>query len=128
YEHLKIIVVSKEVASEKALFSSVLDTFIRDHEMRRGIKIMIADGSAKEVLNIKPKTEEFPAIFIDTIMDNNIKSLDLIEPVQIGALHRYMLNQNSYVIPLLSMYEGGVSYNGVAVFDGKRDQLIGTLS
>ncbi|MFD2655832.1 Ger(x)C family spore germination protein [Gracilibacillus thailandensis] len=127
YEHLKILIVSSEVASEPNLFSSVVDAFIRDHEMRRGIKVMISDGAAKDVLGQTSETEELPARFIDKIMENNVKSLELIEPVRIGLLHRYLLNESSYMLPLLTSSAENVNYNGVAVFDGKSDQQVGTL-
>ncbi|WP_163583099.1 Ger(x)C family spore germination protein [Gracilibacillus saliphilus] len=127
YEHLKILIVSSEVASEPYLFSSVVDAFIRDHEMRRGIKVMISDGAAKDVLGQTSETEELPSRFINKIMENNVKSLELIEPVRIGLLHRYLLNESSYLLPLLTSSAQNVNYNGVAVFDGKSDQQVGTL-
>ncbi|MGN8648010.1 Ger(x)C family spore germination protein [Gracilibacillus sp. HCP3S3_G5_1] len=128
YEHLKILIVSHEIASQPDVFSSVLDGFIRDHEMRRGIKVMISEGSAKEILEIKPKTDELPSRIIDTIMENNIKSLELIEPVPVGRLHQYLLNKESYVLPLISLSGDNIRYNGVAVFDGLTDHQVGALS
>ncbi|MGP4040779.1 Ger(x)C family spore germination protein [Gracilibacillus sp. D59] len=128
YEHLKILIISSEIASEPNLFSSVVDGFIRDHEMRRGIKVMISEGDAKEMLGIKTETEQLPSRFINSIMKNSAKSLELIEPVRIGKLHRYFLNEDSYVLPLLSLSENNISYDSVAVFDGKSDQQVGTLS
>ncbi|WP_245780820.1 Ger(x)C family spore germination protein [Gracilibacillus orientalis] len=120
--------VSSEVASEPDLFSCVVDGFIRDHEMRRGIKVMISQGDAKDVLGIQTETEQLPSSFIDKTMDNNVKSLEIIEPVRIGMLHRYLLNKDSYALPLLTISEDNVTYKDVAVFDGKSDHQVGTLT
>ncbi len=127
YEHLKILIVSSEIASEPEYFSSVLDSFIRDHEIRKGIRVMVADGDAKDLFDIQTNTEDLPAFFIDTILENNIKSLELIDPVTIGTVHRYLLNDNSYLMPLLTLNEGNLAYRDVAVFDGKSDQQVGTM-
>ncbi|UOQ84783.1 Ger(x)C family spore germination protein [Gracilibacillus salinarum] len=129
YEHLKILVISTDIAEESELFSSVVDGFIRDHEMRRGIKVMVAEGAAKEILEVKSDTEQLPSRLIDTIMENNVKSLELIEPVRVGELHRYLLNESSYVLPLLSLSDDGyIQYDSIAVFNGKADQKVGSLT
>ncbi|GAE92402.1 spore germination protein GerKC [Gracilibacillus boraciitolerans JCM 21714] len=127
YEHLQILIVSPEIARDPDYFSSVLDSFIRDHEIRREIKVIISDGDASELLNVRTETEDIPARFIDTILENNIKSLELIDPVTIGLVHQYLLDDNSYLIPSISLMEGNINYDGVAVFDGKSDQQVGTL-
>lgn len=127
-EHLKVLIVSNEIASDPDLFSSVFDIFIRDHEIRRGVRVIIADGVANEILNKKPKTEEIPALFIETILENNVKSLELIEPVQLGELHNYLLGKTSYVLPQFSVHKDNIVYSSVAVFDGKSDYQVGTLT
>lgn len=127
-EHLKILIVSSEVASDPNLFSSVFDIFIRDHEIRRGVRVLITSGAATEILNQKPKTEDIPSLFIETILENNVKSLALIEPVQLGEMHNNLLGNTSYVLPQFSMHDGNIIYNSVAVFDGKSDYQVGTLT
>src|SRR5699024_9162488 len=48
-EHLNLIIVSSELAQKENLFANVLDVFIRQQYMRRGIFIAIADGKAKDL-------------------------------------------------------------------------------
>lgn len=61
-EHLKIIIVSEELA-KKGQFAHVLDFFLRNHEMRRTTKIMIAKGGeARKVLEVTPKNEKLPVL------------------------------------------------------------------
>ncbi|KAB8137711.1 Ger(x)C family spore germination protein [Gracilibacillus oryzae] len=127
-EHLKILIISDEVAREPDLFSSVTDSFIRDHEMRREVKVMITNGKAKDLLENESDTEQLPSRHINNIMENNIKSLELIQSVRVGTLHQYLLNDDSYVLPLITLSGKDINYNGAAIFAGKSDQQVGTLS
>ncbi len=53
YEHLQIIIIGEELAKEG--IDHPLNLFFRDHESRRKIKLVIAKGSAKDALRVKPK-------------------------------------------------------------------------
>lgn len=128
YEHLRLAIVSEEVAHDPELFASMMDVFMRDQEMRRGIKVIIAEDKAKDVLKINPDPEKLPVMHIDMITENTYKSMDMINPVTLGNLHSYLLNNNSYVIPKITVLEDKVNYNGVAVFHGSNDKMVGSLN
>ncbi|MBP2257712.1 Ger(x)C family spore germination protein [Virgibacillus alimentarius] len=128
YEHVRLLIVSEEVAREPEIFASILDIFIRDQEMRRGIKIMIAKNKAKELLEIKPEPEQLPVRYLDMISDNNYKSIDMIDPVTLGNVHDFLLNNKSYVLPKISLSENEVDYKGAAVFHGLNDNMVAELT
>ncbi|MBU5466046.1 Ger(x)C family spore germination protein [Virgibacillus sp. MSJ-26] len=128
YGHSRLVIVSEKLAHNPELFASMLDVFIRDQEMRRGIKIIIAEGEAKNILDIDPKPEKLPVMHIDMITDNSYKSIEIIEPVTLGRLHDYLLHKNSYVLPKISINNDGIDYSGAAVFDGTNDKMVGTLN
>lgn len=128
YEHLRFVIISEEVARDPEVFASILDVFIRNRQMRRGIKVVIAEGEAKSILEIDPKPEKLPVMYIDMITDNAYASMDMIEPVTLGKLHSYLLNESSYVLPRVRVHEDHVDYNKVAVFNGKKDQMVGDLN
>src|SRR5699024_12123610 len=65
YEQLRLLVISEEVALDGDLFASMLDLFIRDQEMRRIIKVIIAEDKAKDVLEVDPKPEKLPVVHVD---------------------------------------------------------------
>ncbi len=127
FEHLKIIVISKDVAEIPNLFAEMMDIFLRDPEMRRGIKVLISDGDAKDILDVKPENEKLTAIYIESIMENSFKIASVLEPVRIGAVHAHLLDQNSYVIPKIAAIEKGLRYEGAAVFHGYDNKMIGEL-
>src|SRR5699024_11667123 len=53
YEHLKVIVFSEELAREPGVFESLVDVFIRYHEMRRATRVFISRGNASDILDIR---------------------------------------------------------------------------
>lgn len=127
FEHLKMVVVSEEVARIPDFFASIMDNFIRYQQMRRGIKILISDGKAKNILQMDPALEKTPVKFINSTIDNSFKNLEVIKPVEIGELHGALLNQASYVLPIIKTKDDGIHYDGVAVFHGKDNHMVGKL-
>lgn len=128
HEHLRLIVISADVAQDPELFASMMDVFVRNQQIRRGVKVLIAEKKAKNILEINPKPERLPAMHIDMITDNAHNSMDMIEPVTLGGLHGDLLNEFSYVLPTISTHEDKVDYNGVAVFNGVNDRMVGSLN
>ncbi|WP_188455076.1 Ger(x)C family spore germination protein [Virgibacillus oceani] len=127
WEHLKIIIVSKEIAETKNLFAKIMDIFLRNPSMRRSIKVIVADEDAKNVLDVKPTNEKLPALYIESVMENSFKTASALEPVRVGQVHAYLLNQNSYVIPKITTSGEGIQYEGAAVFHGYDNKMVGML-
>ena len=128
YEHLKVIIISEEIAKEPNLIASLLDLFIRDHEMRRGIKVLIADGKAKDILAHEPKAEIYPVKYITAITEHNDKNIEIIDPVKIGKLHGYLLEKSSFILPRALFTGKGMDESGVAVFHGNDNKMVGVLN
>lgn len=127
YEHIKLIVISEEVAkSEK--FPDVIDFFLRYPEMRRGIQVMITPDSAKDILEFKPGNEKLPSMFIQSISRNNYKNARMVPPTRIGDLHGHLLGTESFMIQMVSkLSKEEVKLTGHAVINGKSDQLVGFI-
>lgn len=128
YEHLKVIIISEEVAKAPRLFSSIMDIFIRDQEMRRSIKVVISEGKAKKLLEIKPASENLPAVYIESVMENNAKSIEVGNPVKMGNIHQFLLDRSSFSIPRVVPDENRLKTNGLAVFHGNDNKMIGMLN
>lgn len=124
YEHLKLVVVSEELAREPNIFANSMDILIRDPEMRRETKVVISDEKAKDVLEIESPIETLPAMHIETVNENREKSGALIEPLRIGNLNEYMLEKNNYLIPRVVPTDGKIMFKGAGVFDGEANQLV----
>ncbi|WP_080875228.1 Ger(x)C family spore germination protein [Oceanobacillus timonensis] len=128
YEHLKLIVVSADLASEPYLFANTMDLLIRDPEMRRETKVVISEEDAEDILEIESEMEPLPAMQIELINENMDKSGALIEPIRIGDLNENMLEKNNYLIPRVRSVDGRMMFNGTAIFHGKSNRLIGFIS
>ncbi|WP_240377579.1 Ger(x)C family spore germination protein [Bacillus piscicola] len=127
-EHLQVLIVSEEVAATPYLFRSIIDLYIREQEMRRGIKVLIAKGSAKDILDIDTAGEKLPANYLDKMLESGMKKTGFVEPVRIGDVHEFLIGEDSYTIPKVSFSEKRPLYEGGAVYDGKRNQLVGMFN
>ncbi|WP_163970924.1 Ger(x)C family spore germination protein [Oceanobacillus halotolerans] len=127
YEHLKVIIISEEVVREPHVFGNVMDIFIRDHEMRRGVKVVISEGQAQQTFDMKPKNEDLPAIFIESVMENSTANANVLEPIHLGEVHEYLLGNRSFVLPRIFPLGNSVEYEGAAVFQGDTNKMVGIL-
>ncbi|QMV41878.1 Ger(x)C family spore germination protein [Cohnella cholangitidis] len=126
-EHNKIILVSERLAKEGKL-EEVLDLFLRDHEMRRAAKVMIAEGEARKLLELKPRIEKLPVLYINATAENPKKSESITPPTKIGEVHRFLLEEYSYALPKISAEGTKIKVSGAAVFNGYDNRLRGFLS
>ncbi|MEK3907606.1 Ger(x)C family spore germination protein [Oceanobacillus sp. FSL W7-1309] len=129
-EHLKLILVSRELAEEPGLFTNVIDVFIRVQGFRRGIKVAIVDGEspAKEILNIDPGHAYIPAQYINELLENEVTP-ETMDPLRIGELQELLLNKSSFTVPLLTKHSASTAnYESVSVFDGNSSRLVDTIS
>ncbi|GIO24845.1 germination protein GerLC [Oceanobacillus sp. J11TS1] len=128
YEHLQSIVVAEELAQEPHMFENVMDLLIRDPEMRRETRVVVSAKKAKDILEIEPTLEPLPAMHINTVNDNIDRAGGLIQPLRIGELNEYMLEEYNYLIPIVRAFEDRIIFNGAGIFDGKSNQLVDTIS
>lgn len=127
YEHIKIIVISEEVARSEG-FPELLDFFIRYPEMRRGVQVLITPGKASDILGVKPKNEKLPIMYIQSISKNNFKNARMLPPSRLGDIHEELLKKQSFMIQkveVLSPKE--VKIIGNALIQGHTDKLVGYL-
>lgn len=127
YEHLKLIVISKDLVSAPDLFPSVMDFFLRQAEIRREIKLVIADGKADSIMEIEPKGELLPIIYIQSSFENTDQTLQILNAPRIGDINELLLNNYSYAIPMIKPAEDHGKIEGAAVFRGDTDMMIGRL-
>ncbi|HJV45028.1 MAG TPA: Ger(x)C family spore germination protein [Bacillota bacterium] len=127
FEHLKVIVVSEEVAKTGEL-PTVLDFFLRNPEMRRGTVMLISKGRAKDVLEVEPPNEKLPAIYLQSVSRNTFKAARMEPIVRIGKLQGFMLSKQSYVISAVSPSEKEVKIAGEAIFHSVDNKMLGYLN
>jgi len=128
FAHLEMIIVSDDVAKVPGAFSNIMDLFLRDHEMRRGVKVLISKGNAGDVLKVEPKPENLPVMFLDSIIENAVKNPQMLQEVRIGTVHEYLASNNSFVIPKIEMNGERVDSEGAAVIHGHNDTMVDFIS
>ncbi|MFA1819510.1 Ger(x)C family spore germination protein [Virgibacillus oceani] len=130
YQHLKVIIISEEVAKEPHLFTNIMDVYVRDYDMRRSTRIVITDGesaSASSILDIEPELNPLPGMYIEKLMDGVYDNASAIEPVVLGDLHGDLLMDKSFILPQIELKGNFVEYQNAGVFQGYSNQLIGVL-
>ncbi len=126
--HNQIIIFGRDFA-ERGI-SRALDFFVRAKETRPTIKLIVADTTAKELLDEQPELNMMPAIYIDKLIEaqeNNAQAetTDLID--YINAMQSKTL---SLVLPIVKIEQNGENkvqkVDGMAVF--KQDRMVGELT
>ncbi|WP_130860326.1 Ger(x)C family spore germination protein [Gracilibacillus phocaeensis] len=128
FEHLKLIIISEELASDQQLFAGMMDLFLRDQEMRRSVRILISEGKAMDILDIEPDTDPLPVMYINNASENTDKVAGLIKPLRAGDLHEYLLENNNYLIPRIYAMDSKIQFDGAGVFNGETNHLVGVLN
>ncbi|WP_217594029.1 Ger(x)C family spore germination protein [Cohnella sp. GbtcB17] len=127
YDHLKVILISDQVARKGTGFADILDFFIRGAGVRRSTKIMVSRGEAAEALYADSPNEGLPASDIEKIAGNR-SSLEKLPATQIGYIHERLMNETSYAVQSLETSNKSVLVSGSAIFDGKTNRQWGKLS
>ncbi|MGN7469857.1 Ger(x)C family spore germination protein [Brevibacillus sp. SAFN-007a] len=126
YQHLKILVISEEVARKDNSFANAMDFLLRDPDSRRSSRVYISKGLAKSILEVKPKTEKLPALYINSIGENINKNARMLPEVRVGDVHEELLNPFSFVIPRVRAEANEIKMAGSAIFSN-RNQMVGFL-
>ncbi|RTE08934.1 Ger(x)C family spore germination protein [Paenibacillus whitsoniae] len=127
FEHLQIIVISSELLRTPTSLADILDYFLRNNEIRRGVKILISEGPAKKVLSIDAKNEKYPINYVESTINNIKNNNNMVPATRIGDLHEQLIKDVSYTIQKVSSSGGGISLTGAAVFS-PQNQFIGFLN
>lgn len=127
YEHLTTLVVSEDIAKKEHLFSNLLDTYIRNVNLRRGIKVVITKDEANKVLEYTTPGVKLPSMHIEELLERSSRETGLFTPTTLGDIEEYHLRKNSYVLPYLEMEEI-LSYKAGAVFHGPQDKMVGLFN
>lgn len=127
FEHLKVVVISEEVASTPGLMADVLDIFIRNRDTHRGIDVIISKDKAKDILEIEPENEMLPIMYIYQLLEKNLKETNELKNVKLGDIHEYLLTQRSFVLTEVANKEKLLEETGGTVYNGEMEKIIGKL-
>ncbi|MDI3508763.1 MAG: hypothetical protein PWP55_955 [Clostridiales bacterium] len=87
FGHQKVLIIGKELAERHNLLD-VLDFWARDPESTRGIKVLIADGLAKDILSAQPQMAQSASTFIADQLQQGAKTARFIDTDLCDFLHK----------------------------------------
>jgi Ger(x)C family germination protein len=123
--HLRIIVLNEKIAKKGT--EQFNDFLKRNPEIRRTCSLVVSKESAADYLNIVPKLERIPSLYLADLVDN-LTGLGKFPPSFIGlywSIHSSK-GQEPY-LPYLSIKEKStIQLNGLAYFYG--DKMTGKTS
>ncbi|OIJ21935.1 hypothetical protein BKP45_04450 [Anaerobacillus alkalidiazotrophicus] len=128
YEHLKVILINEELLKTGAMIGHLIDFYIRDHEMRRNALVYISKGAANGSLQHKLPLEIMPAKSIRMVQENYKANHAMPPPKKIGDLAIDIINEQSFILPRITPFEGiDFKIAGAGVFLGRTNELVGWL-
>ncbi|KFN03151.1 Ger(x)C family spore germination protein [Bacillus clarus] len=128
FPHIQVLVFSEELLAKPYVLQNTLDVYIRDHEMRRNIRLFVSKKNAEAILKQSAKPENLPAKYIDMLADHPPKNAQMIEATRIGDVQEKMVGKQSFALPVLGLTKQGVQMEGAALFRGKDNKCVGSLS
>lgn len=121
----QVVVFGKDLAKEG--LQPVLDMFLRYHESRLQVWVLVADTTASELLNTKTKQEPITAVAMTRLLDSEAGISKYYGTKMIDLVSRLTDKGTSAVIPLIASEEENqrVALVGSAIF--RDDRMVGEL-
>lgn len=127
FPHNDVIIFSRDIA--EAGVQKYIDFFLRDHETRLNVWVLVSKGRADEVLDAKSELEKLPGRSIANLVENQTATSQTSAIKLIDFLTRLMSKTTAPIAPIIEVSGEGkektVSVSGTAVF--KKDKLAGQL-
>ncbi|WEA41242.1 Ger(x)C family spore germination protein [Lysinibacillus fusiformis] len=124
--HLKVIIISEDLISKYSL-EELLDSYLRDDDIRPSCLVLISKNKASEALETKG-TGEIPAFRLIKMVDNVYKSTRILQPMPLAKLTGKMQSGSSFLLQNVISTDGEVKFAGAAVIEGKTKKYLGTLN
>lgn len=123
YEHLKVIVISEE-ASREGIYGP-LDFLLRDPEMRRRTKVFITPKKAYQALEVTPKIEDYPSMYLRSLPNNYVRNSRIVHRIDLGRISESLHGGNDFILPKIIVGSREIKDAGAAVF--KKDKMVGWI-
>lgn len=128
FSHNQVLIIGRSLAEEGV--RKYIDFFMRDPETRVNVRILVAQGNAGEVLDVKSELEKVPANNIAKLLKGNAAATSQINEVKLRDFaSRLMSKTTAPIAPFIEISGDGEEktavISGTAVF--KSNKLVGEL-
>lgn len=128
FPHIEVLIFSRPIAEEGV--QKYVDFFLRDHEARLGVWVLVAQDNANEILDVPPRLEKIPATNISQLVDAQRATSESTVVKLYQFANRLMSKTTAPIAPLIEISGQGkdqtLVVSGTAVF--KQDKLVGQLN
>ena len=126
--HNQVLIFGKSEAESGVLHH--LDYFMRSHETRMEVMVLMAEGSGKDVLNTSMELEKVTSIGIRRMIMNKTQIADSLGVNMLEFVSKLTDRITAPVLPIIRIVKEAdktrLSLTGMAVF--KQDKLVGELT
>lgn len=125
----KLIVIGKDVAKENLSYS--LNFFIKNHDTRPNVYVVVSEGEAAEIVKVQIKQGIVPANFIESMLDTSIKAGESQLFTLMDTMIAMQSKTQDIILPIIKKQKDkddqeSVKISGSAIL--RENQLIDTLS
>jgi spore germination protein KC len=126
--HAEVFVIGRKMAEQG--IAPNLDFFIRAKETRPTAKIVIADTTASQVMDIMPKMNRLPATNISRLVDEQADNSQSRDAELLDFIKAMQSSTTAFIAPIVRVEknegEDKLAIRGMAVF--RDDRMVGELS
>ena len=114
YEHLQVLLLSEEVARKGLI--NILDMFMREPEMRRGVKVLICPGEAKSILDVAPRIDKYSSVYLSGIFENSNRNSRMVYHTNMGDVICALHDGHDFILAKALSTKDEIKTSGGAVF------------
>ncbi|MCK9222129.1 MAG: Ger(x)C family spore germination protein [Limnochordia bacterium] len=122
YGHTKAVIIGEELAREG--IKDVIDYLHRHRDISRRMKLLISNGKAKDVLEVKPAIEPLLGVYLDNLIEFVTLS-GRVQTKSFGEVVQELVETGNALLPRVRPAEDEAVVGGSAVI--KNWQLVGWL-
>ncbi len=126
--HNYVVIFGQETAEEG--LGNYMDFFLRDHELRLDMHLLVARGKGADVLDVNAGFQSIPALHIHDLIQAQKQLSTGMTVTVFDYMNKLAAEKGAPLIPIIEIDNSGgedvLHMTGTAVFDG--DKMIGELS
>lgn len=123
FTHMRVLVIGEEMA--RSGLNQVMDFFMRTRDIRLRVKVLLAEGKAKKVLDVKPRISTINALYLNRLTENNKQNFAMATQMDLGKLMRSIHEDVPFILPRVKAGQDDVEISGAGLF--KKSRMVGWI-
>src|SRR5699024_4796836 len=102
-EHIKMLIISEELAKQEGTLINLLDHYIRNVKIRRDTKLNVSKANAKEVIGIQQPERNIPAINLMQLINNSNDRTGCFQLIVLREVQEHFINNHGFILPYFTV-------------------------